>query len=124
MTLHTQGLHTLAQVRAFVSGNEPISFTLTDRYATYGWMAATLRQFGYVRGKRADKGILRQYLLKVTGFSRAQIARCITQFTDGGHITDRPRASHAVCAALYGRGHPAVGTGGCPAWHPLRLHHT
>ena len=82
----------LVQVRAFVSGNEPISFTLTDRHATYGWMAATLRQFGYVRGKRADKGILRQYLLKVTGFSRAQVARCITQFTDGGHITDRRRA--------------------------------
>jgi hypothetical protein len=31
--LHTQGLQTLAQVRAFVSGNETISFTLTARQA-------------------------------------------------------------------------------------------
>jgi hypothetical protein len=46
VTVHTQGLHTLAQVGAFVSGNEPISFTLTDRHATYGWMADTLRQLG------------------------------------------------------------------------------
>ena len=64
VTLHTQRLHTLAQVGAFVSGSEPISVTLTDRHTTYGWMADTLRQFGYVRCKRADKGVLRQYLLK------------------------------------------------------------
>ncbi|MBI5658741.1 MAG: hypothetical protein HZC43_04140 [Nitrosomonadales bacterium] len=46
MTLHTQGLQTLAQVRAFVSGSEPISFTLADRHAAYDWMADTLKQSG------------------------------------------------------------------------------
>jgi transposase InsO family protein len=93
VTLHTQGLQTLAQVQAFVSGNEPISFTLEDRHTAYGWMAATLKQFGYVHCKRADKGVLRQYLRKVTGRSRAQVARCIKQFTkDGGQIKDRRRA--------------------------------
>jgi hypothetical protein len=35
VTLHTQGLKTLAQVQAFVSNNEAISFTLTDRVAAY-----------------------------------------------------------------------------------------
>jgi hypothetical protein len=44
VTLHTRGLQTLAQVQAFVSGNEPISFTLEDRQAAYGWMADTLGQ--------------------------------------------------------------------------------
>ena len=92
VTLHTQGLQTLEQVRTFVAGNAPISFTLTDRVAAYGWMADTLRQFGYPRCKRADKGVLRRYLRKVTGFSRAQVARCIAQFTDGGRIVDRRRA--------------------------------
>jgi hypothetical protein len=31
VTIHTQGLQTLAQVQAFVSSNEAISFTLTDQ---------------------------------------------------------------------------------------------
>ncbi|TAK59975.1 hypothetical protein [Methylobacter sp.] len=44
MTLHTQGLKTLAQVQTFVSSNEAISFTLTDRIAAYGWMTDTLKQ--------------------------------------------------------------------------------
>ena len=83
----------MAQVRAFVLGNEPISFTLEDRNKAYGWMAGTLRQFGYARCKRSDKGVLRYYLRKVTGLSRAQVARCIKQFTaDGGRIKDRRRA--------------------------------
>jgi transposase InsO family protein len=92
VTLHTQGLQTLAQVRAFVAGNEAISFTLTDRLAAYVWMADTLMLFNYAHCARADKGVLRQYLLKVTGLSRAQVARCIKQYTDVGYIKDRRHA--------------------------------
>jgi len=94
VTLQTQGLQTLTQVRAFVSGNQPISFTLADRNTAYAWMADTLKQFGYTHCKRSDKGVLRCYLIKVTGLSRAQVTRCIRQFTSsgGGHIKDRRRA--------------------------------
>lgn len=92
VTLHTQRLKTLAHVQAFVTSNEAISFTLTDRIAAYGWMTDTLKQFHYGRCTRADKGVLRQYLGKVTGFSRAQVARCIKQFTDDGVLKDRRRA--------------------------------
>ncbi|MGR9014130.1 MAG: hypothetical protein ACU83U_10845, partial [Gammaproteobacteria bacterium] len=61
MTLHTQGLKTLAQVQAVVSSNEAIAFTLTDRVAAYCWMTDTLKQFHYGRCTRTDKGMLRQY---------------------------------------------------------------
>ncbi len=66
VTLHTQGLQALAQARAVVSGNEPISFTLADRHATYGWMADTLRLFGYteqywVRSRFVSCGVVRYH---------------------------------------------------------------
>lgn len=89
VTLHTQGLHTLEQVRAFVAGNAPVSFTLTDRASAHAWMADTLWRFGYTRASRADRGVLRQYLTTVTGLSRAQVTRRITQFLAGGRIADR-----------------------------------
>ncbi len=101
VTLHTQKLKTLAQVQAFVSSNEALSFTLTDRIAAYGWMSDTLKHFHYGRCTRSDKGVLRQYLGKVTGFSRAQVARCIKQFTDDGAINDRRRAPAAPFARRY-----------------------
>ena len=49
MTLtYPEGLQTLAQVRTFVSDNEAISVTLTDRLTAYGWMTDTLWQFHYM----------------------------------------------------------------------------
>lgn len=124
VSLHNQRLKTLAQVQAFVSSNEAISFTLTDRVAAYGWMTDTFKQFHYGRCTRADKGVLRQYLRKVTGFSRAQVAHCIKQFTDDGVIKDRRRAAcRAVCEALPPGRYPLAGRDGCPAWHALRHHH-
>ncbi len=47
VTLHTQGLQTLAQVRAFVSGNEPISFALEDRGKAYDWMVRRITNSVY-----------------------------------------------------------------------------
>lgn len=92
VTLQTAGLQTLAQVRAFVEGNQPVSFILTDRPSAYTWMADTLKRFSYQRCARPDKGLLRRYLAKVTGLSRAQVTRAITQFCRAGVIEDRRKA--------------------------------
>ena len=122
VTLQTQGLHTLEQVRAFLVGNTPISFTLTlnDRSATRARMTDTLRRFCYKQASRDERGVLRHFLAKVTGLSRAQVTRCITQFLAEGRIVDRRRA---VCAALYGKRHSIARRNGCAAWNALRLHH-
>ncbi len=45
-----------------------------------------VRQHGYSRQNRADKGLLRQYLVKMTGRSRAQITRLIQQYRQGGEL--------------------------------------
>jgi transposase InsO family protein len=101
VTLQTQALHTLQQVRAFVAGAEPVSFTLADRPSAHAWMADTLKRFGYAHACRADRGVLRRYLAKVTGLSRAQIARRIAQFLDTGRIADRRGAPAAPFARRY-----------------------
>jgi hypothetical protein len=56
VTLQTAGLQTLAQVRAFVEGNQPVSFTLTDRTANHRWMTETLKRFRYGPCTPAEKG--------------------------------------------------------------------
>lgn len=95
VTLQTQAIRTLEQVRAFVAGAEPVIFTPADRPSAHAWMADTLKRFSYAHASRADRGVLRQYLEKATGLSRAQITRRITQFLAVGDIKDR-RGSPAV----------------------------
>ena len=89
VTLQTQAIQTLDQVRAFVAGNVSVSFTLTERSSAHAWMTGTLKRFGYAQASRADRGLLRQYLAKATGLSRAQVTRRITQFLAQGRIQDR-----------------------------------
>ena len=92
VTLQTQGLQTLAQIRAFVEGNEP-RFVYLDRSPCGLWLDGRhAPAFPLCAGNRADRGTLRQYLTKVTGFSRAQVTRCITQFVACGNIQDRRHA--------------------------------
>jgi len=47
VTLHTQGLQTLAQVRAFVAGSEAVTFTIAGRSTACAWVADTLKLFHY-----------------------------------------------------------------------------
>ena len=89
MTLQTERLQRLEQVRAFVSGNEAVDFELVDRPSAYGFIRRTLVQFGYRSLGKADKGTVRAYLGKMTGFSRAQLTRLIGQHRDTGRVEDR-----------------------------------
>ena len=87
--LHTQGLQTLTDIRAFVAGSQAVDFEIADRRAAYRFVAETLRRLGYRRCSRADKGTIRAYLMTVTGLSRAQVTRLIGQYRTSGRVCDR-----------------------------------
>lgn len=89
VTLKTQGLQTLEQIRAFLAGSAPLSFAAPQREAAYGFIAAQLCHFGYLRLGKADKGLVHRYLCKVTGISRAQMTRLIAQYRATGRVVDR-----------------------------------
>ncbi|WP_419935247.1 integrase [Candidatus Palauibacter sp.] len=92
MTLRTERIRTLEQVRAFLDGNEAADFVLADRDSAYVLVRRTLERFGYHhRPGRSDKGLLRAYLAKVTGLSRAQLTRLIARHRRTGDIRDRRR---------------------------------
>lgn len=76
----------LQQIREFLQASDEIQFKGKGRAEIYAWVARTLRQHRYSRQNRAAKGLLRQYLAKMTGLSRAQITRLIRQYRQGGEL--------------------------------------
>jgi len=88
VSFKTQGLQ-LEQIRAFLEGTRPLGFEAPAREATYAWIATELRRLGYLRLGKADKGLVRRYLERVSGLSRAQLTRLIGQFRTTGGIRDR-----------------------------------
>ena len=103
VTLQTQGLQTLEQLRAFLEGSQPIDFDVPQREAANDFIAQTLRRFGYARLGKTNKGLVRRYLCKVTGRSRAQMTRRIAQFRATGRIDDRRRGPAKAFPRRYTR---------------------
>ncbi len=89
MTLQTERVRTLDQVRAFVEGSEAVDFAGGEREGVYTLVRRTLVKLDYHRLGKPGKGLVRRYLAKVTGLSRAQLTRLIGQHRRTGCIVDR-----------------------------------
>ena len=92
--LDTQRLQTLDQVREFLAGSRPLDLQPQTRAEAYAFVAEALQRFDYSRRGKADKGLIRRFLNKVTGLSRAQVTRLLHQHRTTGAIADRRRPRH------------------------------
>ena len=59
VTLHTDGLRTLHDVRDFLDGSRQIDLNVPNQAAAYGFIEHILGQFDYVHQGKAEKGLLR-----------------------------------------------------------------
>jgi transposase InsO family protein len=76
----------LEQIRALVEASGEVRFHSQDRGELYEWVNRTLQQQDYGRLKRGGKGLVRRYIAKMTGLSRAQAARLIRSYQQGGEV--------------------------------------
>ena len=79
----------LEQIRAFLEASDEVRFQGQDRQELYEWVERTLRQQDYPRLGRPAKGLMRRYLAKMTGLSRAQTARLIHGYQTNQQVKPR-----------------------------------
>ncbi len=101
VTLHTDKLSTLEQLRAFADGTQARSFQASSRQEAYDCIADTLRRFHYEQRRKADKGLITHFLCQVTGLSRQQVVRHIRQFRETRQVQDRRGAPAKPFARHY-----------------------
>jgi len=76
----------LEAMSQFVAASEQVRFEAADRRQLYNWVEQVLvgRQYGQL-GKPA-RGLVRRYMEKMTGLSRAQVTRLIACYTASGRV--------------------------------------
>jgi len=80
-------LKTTEQMELFLSGSQAIAFAVaSNKDERYEFVESVLKRFGYVRLKRRDKGIVIQFLMKVSGYSRQQLTRMIQRYSEEGAL--------------------------------------
>ena len=86
LIMNDEELQTIEQVKQFVEGSEALVFRGVSLGERYQWIEAVLVRFTYYRLKRAEKGMIRRYMEKVSGYSRSQVSRLIRQYTQRGRL--------------------------------------
>jgi len=76
----------LEQIRAFLEGSQEVGFQALNRAELYDWVQRTLGHHDYPKLARAAKGLVRRFVAKMTGLSRAQTARLIGAYQEGREV--------------------------------------
>lgn len=88
-------LTTIHSVRQFLDGTQAVAFSVaTSKRERYHWVQKTLVKHRYLLLSKADKGVITRYLMKVTGYSLAQIKRLIQQYATTGFVVVKQARSN------------------------------
>ncbi len=89
------------QVRAFLEGPEEVDFDIPNRAERQRWIVQSLGQLRYERLGRKDRGQVLRYLCRITGYSRQQMTRLVSQWRRTGKVEDRRHAPAKPFATRY-----------------------
>ena len=84
----------MEQIKLFLSASEEFRFEASNREEVYGWVEAALVEHEYASQKREAKGVLRRYISKMTGLSRAQATRLIARYMATGEVKETSYRRH------------------------------
>jgi hypothetical protein len=82
-------------------GQREVRFAGQRREEVYGWVEQTLVRHQYASLDRPGKGLVRRYMARMTGLSRAQVTRLITAAMANGPGESGGVSAHQVRHALH-----------------------
>lgn len=92
----------LEEIRTFLGASREVTFEGQAKGEVYDWVARTLQQHGYNGQTREAKGLLRRYVAKVTGLSRAQSTRLIGQYAASREVRLKTYRRHRFASRFDG----------------------
>ena len=86
-------VRTMEQVRQVLAGTQALEFRAAhDDGARYLWIASVLGRLGYRQRGRAERGLVRRYVERLSGYSRAQVTRLVARWMLGRALVKGYRA--------------------------------
>lgn len=76
----------VAQLSAFVKYAKAVKFRSNNKEETYKWMGKTLSSFRYAVETKKNRGIIKKYIIGVTGYSEGNIDKLIARKKQFGRI--------------------------------------
>jgi transposase InsO family protein len=91
MAMNDDNVVSVAQLREFVKLSNSAKFSSVSRDETYEWVGNTLGKFRYFSESKKNRGPVKGYIQKMTGYSETQVDRLIRRKRDVGRVVARKR---------------------------------
>ncbi len=98
ITMNDDGIVTVAQLGDIVRSDSGVRFSGKGRTETYAWIEATLTRFRYHAEPKENKGIIRRYLILMTGLRGSRIDQLIRRMKETGKVLVAKRTQYAFPA--------------------------
>lgn len=95
ITMNDSHMVSIAQVKEFLKVARGVEFKGSSKKEKYQWIEAVLLRFRYYSLRKKEKSILKNYIMKMTGYSDAQITRLIERKRKWGKIIEKTGKRHA-----------------------------
>src|ERR1700682_196007 len=96
ISVHEAEKLSLEQIEKFLLAAKEVRFEASQREEVYGWVERLLCQQEYARQGRRARGLLRRYIGKMTGLSRAQLTRLVGRYVATGQVLVKTTRRHRL----------------------------
>ena len=94
ISVHETEKLSLQQIEKFLAAAKEVRFEASERKEVYGWIERLLCQQEYTRQGRQERGLVRRYIAKMTGLSRAQLTRLVGRYLATGQVRVKSGRRH------------------------------
>jgi len=94
ISVHKTESLSLQQIEEFLAAAKEVRFEAGQRNEIYSWIERLLCQQENARQGRRERGLLRRYIGKMTGLSRAQLTRLVGRYVRTGQVRVKGNRRH------------------------------
>lgn len=95
ITMNNKRPQNIAEIKQITKATETLTFKATSKKEAYAWMKEILISTLYKTLTKSDKGIVRRYLEKMTGYSVSHVDRLVRSFLATGQLTLKQYRRHS-----------------------------
>jgi hypothetical protein len=94
MNMDDDHIESVAQLKELVKLGKCVKFNSNNKKETYEWIGRTLGKFRYFRELKKNKGVIKNYIVVMTGYSDDQIKKLIRRKKKFGRVFLMERTQH------------------------------
>ena len=94
MDMDDNHIISVSQLKELVKFGKGVKFNSNNKQQTYEWIGRTLGRFRYFSESKKNRGIIKNYIIAMTGYSEGQADKLIAMKKKFGRIFVRERTQH------------------------------